>query len=174
MRKTNKILSVWLIGLSGSGKTTIGTALKSRLSLYYGRLKLLDGDVLRNGLNKDLGFTDEDRAENIRRVAEINRLFIDCGITVINCFICPTQEIVNSIIRIVGKEHVLICHIDTPLSVCEERDPKGLYKKARKGVLKNFTGVDSIYEIPQADIVLRTLDYDVDKCVEIIVEKMKD
>ncbi len=171
--KQIKVLSIWLIGLSGSGKTTIGTALKSRLSRHNENIKLLDADIVRLGINKDLGFSNKDRLENIRRIAEVNKLFLDCGISVINCFICPMKEMLDTIVTILGKKSVLICHVDTPLAICEKRDIKGLYKKARKGEIQNFTGLDSIYEKPDADIILNTLMYDVEKCVEIIEREIK-
>lgn len=168
--KQRKNLSIWLIGLSGSGKTTIGNALMNRLKQDYNNVKLLDGDIIRKGLNKDLGFTDNDRLENIRRVAEVNKILLDCGITVVNCFICPTKEIVNNAKIIIGENNMLLCYIDTPLLLCEKRDKKGLYQKARRGEIKNFTGVNSAYEVPDVDIILNTVKYKVTECIEIIAQ----
>lgn len=167
-----KILSIWLVGLSGSGKTTLGNALMNRLKQNYDNVKLLDGDNMRKGLNKDLGFANNDRLENIRRVAEVNKILLDCGITVINCFICPTKEIINIAKTIIGESNMLLCYMDTPLSVCETRDTKGLYQKARTGEIINFTGINSTYEIPDADIILNTVKYNVVDCIEIILQHL--
>jgi len=139
---------LWFTGLSGSGKSTIANALEEILYHNNNFTYLLDGDNVRHGLNDDLGFDDNSRIENIRRVGEVSKLFVDSGQIVLSAFISPfisDREIVKSLVE--EKEFIEI-FIDTPLEVCEERDPKGLYKKVRKGEIKNFTGIDSPYEIP--------------------------
>lgn len=140
--------AVWMTGLSGSGKTTIAKILERRLHAEGFLTRLLDGDNVRDGLNRNLGFTAEDRAENIRRIAEVNKLFTECGVITINCFVSPTKEIRSSAKNIIGAEHFLEVFVDTPLEVCEFRDVKGLYKKARRGEIKNFTGLDAPFEAP--------------------------
>jgi len=139
---------LWFTGLSGSGKSTIANALEEMLYHNNNFTYLLDGDNVRHGLNNDLGFDDNSRIENIRRVGEVSKLFVDSGQIVLSAFISPfisDREIVKSLVE--DKEFIEI-FIDTPLEVCEERDPKGLYKKVRQGEIKNFTGIDSPYEIP--------------------------
>lgn len=143
-----KSISIWLIGLSGSGKTTIGSALEKQLIEKGVLTQILDGDNIRSGINKNLKFTEHDREENIRRIAEVNKLFLNCGVVTINCFINPTHETREFVANILGKENIVTVFINTPIEVCEQRDIKGLYKKARAGKLKNFTGIDSPFESP--------------------------
>ncbi len=141
-----KALTIWMTGLSGSGKTTIAKIVEKKLHSDGFLNQLLDGDNVRHGLNNNLSFTEEDRTENIRRIAEVNKLFNDCGIITINSFVSPTIAIRNMAREIVGPEHFIEVFVDTPLHICESRDVKGLYKKARKGEIKNFTGIDSPFE----------------------------
>jgi bifunctional enzyme CysN/CysC len=141
---------VWLTGLSGAGKSTIANLVERRLHSLGHHTYLLDGDNVRHGLNKDLGFTDADRVENIRRVGEVAKLMVDAGLIVIASFISPFRVERRTVRALVEEGEFIEVHVDAPLSVVEERDPKGLYKKARRGELKNFTGVDSPYEPPEA------------------------
>jgi bifunctional enzyme CysN/CysC len=139
---------IWLTGLSGSGKSTIANALEISLHQQGKRTYILDGDNLRQGLNKDLGFTDADRVENIRRVAEVAKLMMDAGLIVITSFISPFKQERETARDLIGKDSFVEVYVDTPLEVCEQRDPKGLYKKARAGQLPNMTGIGSPYEAP--------------------------
>jgi adenylylsulfate kinase len=148
---------LWLTGLSGSGKSTLAVHLERRLFDAGFFAQVLDGDNIRSGINNNLGFSLEDRQENIRRIAEIARLYLHSGIITINCFISPTRAIRNFARQIIGAEDFLEIFVDAPLEVCEERDVKGLYQKARKGQLANFTGIDSPYEYPEhPDYHIRT------------------
>jgi len=142
-------VAVWLTGLSGSGKTTIGIALESKLFEKGYLTQILDGDNIRSGINKNLRFTEKDRLENIRRISEVTKLFINCGVIAINCFISPTDEIRKMARDIIGEDKLIEVYINTPLRVCEDRDVKGLYQKAREGKIINFTGIDSPFDIPQ-------------------------
>jgi len=148
---------IWMTGLSGAGKTTLAKHLEERLfSLGY-LTQILDGDNIRSGINNNLGFSDEDRYENIRRIAEISKLFLDCGIIAINCFISPTEEIRDMAKRIIGPENFIEVYINAPFSICEGRDVKGLYTKARRGEIRQFTGIDSPFDAPLSpDIEIRT------------------
>lgn len=148
--KNQKPALLWMTGLSGSGKTTIANAVEKKLAQINLHTFLLDGDNVRHGLNKDLGFTDADRIENIRRVGEVSKLMIDAGLIVITAFISPFRDERKMVRELVGKGEFIEVFIDTPLSIAEERDVKGLYKKARSGQLKNFTGIDSPYEAPES------------------------
>lgn len=146
--KGQKPCIIWLTGLSGSGKSTISNALESELTRLGAHTYLLDGDNMRHGLNKDLSFSDSDREENIRRVAEVAHLFVDAGLIVITAFISPFQRDRDIARGLVENGEFVEVFIDTPLEECERRDPKGLYKKARAGLISNFTGIDSAYEAP--------------------------
>jgi bifunctional enzyme CysN/CysC len=149
---------IWLTGLSGSGKSTIANALEKALFISGHRTYILDGDNLRHGLNKDLGFTEQDRIENIRRVAEVAKLMVDAGLVVISTFISPFSADRMAARALFGADEFFEIFINTPLSACEARDPKGLYKKARAGDIRNFTGIDSPYEAPeQPDLEIDTL-----------------
>ena len=156
---------IWMTGLSGSGKTTVAKGLEQRLH-QDGRLtQILDGDNIRHGINKDLGFSEEDRAENIRRIAEISKLFMDCGVITINCFVSPTNAIRAKAKEIIGDD-LLEVFISTPLEECERRDTKGLYERARKGEIKDMTGISSPFEAPeQPAISIDTTDRNVEDCV---------
>ncbi|MDG1278227.1 MAG: adenylyl-sulfate kinase [Algoriphagus sp.] len=139
---------IWFTGLSGSGKSTLANAVESRLFDQGFLTYLLDGDNIRTGLNKDLGFSDEDRVENIRRIAEVAKLMLDAGMVVLSAFISPFREERVLIAQLVGEDNFIEVFVDCPLEVCEQRDVKGLYQKARHGIIKNFTGIDSPYEPP--------------------------
>lgn len=148
---------IWLTGLSGSGKTTIGRHVEMELNRRGYLTQVLDGDNIRTGINNNLGFSEEDRYENIRRIAEVSKLFMNCGIICINSFISPTREIRHMAMDIIGKENFIEVFINAPLEVCEGRDVKGLYQKAREGKIKNFTGIDAPFETPVTpDIELKT------------------
>ncbi|SHN07130.1 adenylylsulfate kinase [Cyclobacterium lianum] len=140
---------IWFTGLSGSGKSTLANATEQALHRKGFHTYLLDGDNIRTGLNQDLGFSKADRIENIRRIAAVSQLMMDAGLIVISAFISPFISDREMIRDLVGKEHFLEIHVDCPLKVCEERDVKGLYQKARKGLIKDFTGIDSPYEAPE-------------------------
>ena len=142
--------TVWLTGLSGAGKTSIALALAQTLKAQGCAVALLDGDQLRHGLNRDLGFTPQDRHENIRRTAEVARLMNDAGLLVIAAFISPSRADRAMAADIIGAAHFIEVHVSTPLAVCEARDPKGLYEKARAGQIAQFTGVSAPYEAPLA------------------------
>jgi adenylylsulfate kinase len=146
-------LAIWLTGLSGSGKTTIAIALEQLLNKKGFLTQVLDGDNVRTGINSNLGFSEEDRTENIRRIAEINKLFINCGIVTINCFVSPTKDIRAKAKEIIGADDFLEVFINTPIEICEQRDVKGLYAKARKGEIKNFTGIDAPFEVPKTNFI---------------------
>ena len=146
--KDQKPCILWFTGLSGSGKSTIANALEVKLNELRKHTYLLDGDNIRMGLNKGLGFSDEDRIENIRRIGEVSKLFVDAGTIVLTAFISPFQKERDAVRELVKEDEFIEVFIDTPLEVCESRDPKGLYKKARKGEIPNFTGISSPYEAP--------------------------
>ncbi|MGC8865766.1 MAG: adenylyl-sulfate kinase [Bacteroidales bacterium] len=139
---------IWFTGLSGAGKSTLGLLLEKTLFERGFVVQLFDGDNIRSGINKDLGFTLDDRRENLRRVAEINRLFLNSGIITINCFIAPTIELRSMIAQIIGPDDLIEVFTDCPLEVCEQRDTKGLYKAAREGKISHFTGISSPFEPP--------------------------
>ena len=139
----------WLTGLSGSGKSTVAQHTEALLFEKGFLTQILDGDNIRSGLNSNLTFSAEDRAENIRRIAEVSKLFANCGIITLASFISPTIEMRAQAQAIIGESQFHEIHISTPLAVCEDRDVKGLYKKARNGEIKNFTGIDAPYEIPK-------------------------
>lgn len=148
---------IWFTGLSGSGKSTIANTLEKELHALGKRTYILDGDNVRQGLNKDLGFTDADRVENIRRVAEVARLMLDAGLIVIAAFISPFRAERQMARELIGEDNFIEVFVDTPLAVCEQRDPKGLYKKARRGQMPNMTGIGSAYEPPaQPDLVVNS------------------
>ena len=165
---------IWMTGLSGSGKTTIGTHIEHELNKRGYLTQVLDGDNIRTGINNNLGFSEEDRYENIRRIAEVSKLFMNCGIICINSFISPTREIRHMAMEIIGKENFIEVFINAPLEVCESRDVKGLYKKAREGKIKNFTGIDAPFDAPvMPDIELQTdklsIRQSVQKCMDYIL-----
>ncbi len=148
---------IWLTGLSGSGKTTLGSYLEKELFSMGYLTQMLDGDNIRSGINANLSFSDEDRRENIRRIAEVSKLFLHCGIIVISCFISPTREIRAMARKIIGPEDFLEIYVNAPLEICEQRDVKGLYKLARNGKISDFTGIDSPFEAPaNCNLEIRT------------------
>ena len=161
-----KATCLWLTGLSGSGKTTIAKGLEKKLHNEGYMTQLLDGDNVRTGLCNNLSFSIKDRQENIRRIAELNKLFLDAGVITISCFVSPTIEIREMAKSIIGSDFQEV-FINTPLEVCESRDVKGLYAKARKGEIKNFTGIDSPFEAPlNPNIELKTENQSIESSVE--------
>ena len=162
---------IWMVGLSGSGKSTIAKALEQDLYERGHLTQLLDGDNLRTGINNNLGFSEADRTENIRRSAEVSRLFLNCGIITICSFISPTEEIRQSAKKIIGEKDYFEVFVNCPFEICEQRDVKGLYKKARNGEIKNFTGLDAPFEAPKnPSIELRTDLKDLESCKEELMQ----
>lgn len=169
-QKRQRPCILWFTGLSASGKSTIANAIEQKLFELGHHTYLLDGDNVRHGLNKDLGFSDSDREENIRRIGEMVKLFADAGLIVLSAFISPFRADRQLVRDLVNKGEFIEIHMSTPLSVCEQRDPKGLYKKARHGEIKNFTGIDSVYETPEEpEITLNTAVCDVKACVDKVI-----
>ena len=166
---------VWFTGLSGSGKSTIANILEQKLHTIGKRTYLLDGDNVRHGLNKDLGFTDTDRVENIRRVAEVSKLMVDAGLITLVSFISPFKSERQMARNLLSSDEFFEIFVNTSLEECEKRDPKGLYKKARAGELKNFTGIDSSYEEPEnPDLILNTLSGNAEQLTDQIIKFLKD
>ncbi len=173
--KNQKPVVLWFTGLSGSGKSTIANEVEIKLLQLRKHSYLLDGDNVRHGLNKDLGFSDADRVENIRRIGEVAKLFVDSGAIVLTAFISPFISDRKQARDLLDKEQFLEVFIDTPIDVCEQRDPKGLYKKARKGEIKNFTGIDSEYEAPESpDIHVRTENKSAKECADFIINQLQE
>jgi len=165
----------WLTGLSGSGKSTIANAAEKLLHEQGYRTYILDGDNIRHGLSKDLGFTVSDRVENIRRVAEVARLMMDAGVIVLTAFISPYRDERDMAKSLFEADDFLEVFVDTPLAVAEERDPKGLYKKARSGKLPNFTGIDSEYQPPEnPSLTLKTEGRTISEMARILVDSITD
>lgn len=168
--KHQKPCLLWFTGLSGSGKSTIANALDVALHERGYHTFLLDGDNVRHGLNKDLGFSDEDRIENIRRVGEVSKLFADSGLIVLSAFISPFTSDRRMVRNLFPAGEFIEVFMDTPLATCEERDPKGLYQKARAGQIRDFTGIDSPYEVPERpEVRLDTSEMSVDTCIEQLI-----
>ena len=170
---------IWFTGLSGSGKSTIANALETWFFENNIRTYTLDGDNIREGINKDLTFSPEDRTENIRRIAEVAHLFVDAGVVVLGAFVSPYRKDRENIKKIVGDTNFIEVYVNTSIEKCEERDVKGLYKKARKGEIKNFTGINAPYEAPDSpDIEIKTeqltIEESVNKIVESITKKLKN
>lgn len=173
--KNQRPAVVWLTGLSGAGKSTIANALELALVDAGRHTYLLDGDNVRLGLCKDLGFSDKDREENIRRIAEIANLFVDAGLITITAFISPFRRDRELAKQVIGADNFIEVYIDTPLAECERRDPKGLYDKARKGIIKNFTGIDSAYEAPESpQLRINTLEEDLSSATARIIQFLED
>ncbi len=164
---------IWLTGLSGSGKTTIAIGVERTLQKLGFLTQVLDGDNIRTGINKNLGFSEEDRTENIRRIAEVSKLFMNCGIITINCFVSPTKAIRNIAKEIIGEGDFLEVYVNAPFEVCEQRDVKGLYKKARNGEIKNFTGLDAPFEAPKNPFLeIKTDSLSVEEAVDSVVQSV--
>ena len=164
---------VWLTGLSGSGKTTIALQLEKELYKLGLLVQILDGDNIRAGINNNLSFSESDRTENIRRIAEVSKLFLNCGVITINCFVSPTIKMRQIAEKIIGKENYYEIFINADLETCEKRDVKGLYKKARNGEIKNFTGIDSQYEKPNnPSLEVNTSQLSIDQSIEIILKNV--
>ena len=165
---------LWMTGLSGSGKTTLAQGLEKRLFQDGFLTQILDGDNIRAGINSNLGFSDEDRTENIRRISEISKLFCDCGIITINCFVSPTISIREQAKSIIGEADFVEIFVNTPIEICEERDVKGLYAKARKGEIQDFTGVNAPFEAPtDPNIELNTDGSSIEESVGELYELIK-
>jgi bifunctional enzyme CysN/CysC len=172
--KRQKPLCVWFSGLSGAGKSTIANLLEKRLHAKGRHTYILDGDNVRRGLNRDLGFTEAGRVENIRRVAEVARLMVDAGLIVIVALISPFRAERRFARDLFAEGEFVEVFVDAPLEECERRDPKGLYARARRGEIKNFTGIDSIYEPPESpEIQLRTAEAGPEACVETILQYLR-
>lgn len=166
---------LWFTGLSGSGKSTIGHRVERRLIDRGAFAYVLDGDNVRHGLNSDLGFSQEDRAENIRRIGEVARLFADAGALVVSAFISPYRRDRDRIRGLMGEGEFIEVFVDTPLEICEARDPKGLYKKARAGEISNFTGLDAPYEAPKnPEVHLQTANLTVDEAAQQVVRFLEE
>lgn len=169
---------IWFTGLSGSGKSTIAIALERELHKRGMLCRILDGDNIRSGINNNLGFTEADRVENIRRIAEVSRLFIDTGIITIAAFISPNNDIREMAANIIGQDDFLEVYVSTPLEECERRDVKGLYAKARKGEIKNFTGISAPFEAPAhpaltLDTSVLSLEETVRQLLELILPRIQ-
>ncbi len=164
---------IWFTGLSGSGKTTLANALEKNLYEKGFLTQILDGDNIRSGINNNLGFSPEDRMENVRRIAEIAKLLLNSGVICICAFVSPTEDIRNLVCEIAGDEDFIEIYMSTPLEVCESRDVKGLYQKARAGEIKNFTGISAPFEIPKnAVLSIDTSNKSVEECVNILLDKV--
>lgn len=171
-------LTVWFTGLSGSGKSTIAVALERRLSQQGIFSRILDGDNIRTGINRGLGFSEEERRENIRRIAEVSKLFTETGIVTLSAFVSPTNELREMAREIIGKEDFVEIFVATPIEECERRDVKGLYAKARRGEIKDFTGITSPFEAPESpalaiDTTNLSVEEAVERVLEIIIPKIK-
>ncbi len=169
---------IWFTGLSGSGKSTLAVTLERELFARGYVCRILDGDNIRSGINKNLGFSPEDREENIRRIAEVGKLFVDSGIITISAFISPTNEVRNLAREIIGEENFMEIYVSTPIEECERRDVKGLYKKARAGIIKEFTGVSQLFEAPENPAIsINTqgvpLESSMEKILEIILPRIE-
>jgi bifunctional enzyme CysN/CysC len=166
---------VWFTGISGSGKSTIASLAEKRLHTLGMRTYLLDGDSIRLGLNKDLGFANADRAENIRRTSEVAKLMTDAGLLVLVSLISPFREERRMARTLVGPNEFCEVFVDTPIQIAEQRDPKGLYKRARRGELPNFTGIDSPYEVPEhPELRIETASTTPERAVELVLARMRD
>lgn len=165
---------IWFTGLSGSGKSTLANALASRLFSDNVRNYVLDGDNVRHGLNKDLGFSEEDRTENIRRIGEVSKLFVDSGQVVLTAFISPFQADRKLVRDLLEEKEFIEVYVKCSIDTCEERDPKGLYVKARQGLIKDFTGINSPYEEPvNPEIVVESDRTTIEESVEQVIQYLK-
>lgn len=173
-----KGLMIWFTGLSGSGKSTVAIALERELHKRNILCRILDGDNIRSGINNNLGFSEEDRVENIRRIAEVSKLFVDTGVVTIAAFISPNNDIRRMAADIIGREDFIEVYVNTPLEVCEQRDVKGLYARARRGEVKNFTGISAPFEAPEnpaicLDTSVLTLEESVNKLLDLVLPMIK-
>lgn len=166
---------LWFTGLSGAGKSTIANIAEKKLNARHKHTYLLDGDNVRHGLNRDLGFTDEDRIENIRRVGEVARLFVDAGIITIASFISPFRSDRRMVRELFDSDEFIEVFVSAPLTLCERRDPKGLYKRARAGEIPHFTGIDSPYETPEREhIILDTSELTAEQSADELIDYMSE
>lgn len=166
---------LWFTGLSGAGKSTIANIAEKKLNARHKHTYLLDGDNVRHGLNRDLGFTDEDRIENIRRVGEVARLFVDAGIITIASFISPFRSDRRMVRELFDSDEFIEVFVSAPLTLCERRDPKGLYKRARAGEIPHFTGIDSPYETPEREhIILDTSELTAEQSADELIDYMAE
>lgn len=173
LRQSAKV--IWFTGLSGSGKTTLAANLEKELFFRRFFCQVLDGDNIRSGINNNLGFSEEDRLENIRRIAEVSKLMINAGMITICSFISPTDEIRALAKNIIGEDDFIEVFLNPPLEVCEQRDVKGLYKKAREGVIKDFTGISSPFEVPgDPDVEIDTSAIGIKESVDVIFDAIID
>lgn len=169
--KNQKPCLLWYTGLSGSGKSTVANAVDALLFARGCHTYLLDGDNVRHGLNGDLGFSDDERIENIRRISEVSKLFVEAGLIVSTAFISPFASDRAIAREKLAKQEFIEVYIDTPIAICEQRDPKGLYKMARAGEIKNFTGIDSNYDIPlNAEVHIKTEQLSIEQCAQQVVD----
>lgn len=166
-----KGIVIWFTGLSGSGKTTLAIALEKELAKKGFLTQVLDGDNIRAGINNNLGFSEDDRVENIRRIAEVAKLFLNCGIITICCFVSPTRAMRSMAKKIIGENDFIEVFVNTPLEICEQRDVKGLYAKARRGEIKDFTGISQPFEPPiEPKVEVTTENMSVEECVKKIMD----
>jgi adenylylsulfate kinase len=173
MLQNQKSVVVWFTGLSGSGKSTLADGLAIALQKKGVFTRRLDGDQMRNGINKNLGYSEQDREENIRRVAEISKLFIESGVVCINSFISPTEKIRTLAKDIIERRNFIEIYLSTPLKICEKRDVKGWYKKARDGKVSGFTGIDAPYEAPHnPDLEINTAFVSIDQSIQLCLDKI--
>jgi len=169
LNQRSKVL--WFTGLSGSGKSTLAIALEKLLFQQGYFSQVLDGDNVRSGINNNLSFSEEDRMENIRRIAEVSKLFVQGGIITLNCFISPTKAMREMAKQIIGEDDFIEIYINTQMAVCEQRDVKGLYSKARRGEIKNFTGIHEPFEVPESPaIIIDTHEKSIDSCTALLLE----
>ena len=162
---------IWMTGLSGSGKTTVAKGVERYLHSQGVLNQLLDGDNIRIGISNNLTFSSEDRGENIRRIAEVSKLFMNCGIVTLNCFVSPTKEIRQVAKDIIGEENFVEVYINASVSTCEKRDVKGLYKKARKGEIKDFTGISAPFEAPEnPELEINTSELSIEESVQKVLD----
>lgn len=174
-QKQQRPCVLWFTGLSGSGKSTIAGAVEQKLFELGHHTYLLDGDNVRHGLNNDLAFSDNDRIENIRRIGELSKLMIDAGLLVMTAFISPFKADRDMVRNLVQDHEFIEIFMDTPIEECERRDPKGLYKKARKGEIKNFTGVDSSYESPKSpEVSINSVSLNIEECADQVINYLRE
>lgn len=170
-----KAISIWFIGLSGAGKTTIACEVRRELQSMGFFTVLLDADEIRKGLTSGLGFSTKERKENIRRVAEVSKLFVENGVITLNAFICPIHELQDMAKNIIGDDKFILIYLNSSLEICEKRDTKGLYSKARKGEIKDFTGINAPFEVPEyPNLIVDTGKESIEKCKKQIIDYLLD